>query len=738
MKRPLLLPMILVTVMTGYAVNPPSTLFVSGNVGIGSGETGGIQQLDGTDGVALSTEGNLANIFSVDGVVIADTDGKGKGYFYFSEKTGEDRGRKFGPATPGAAIGTSGVYEWLPAEEMVEGTDNCYVLAPGIYNLVVDCRTEPYKIQVQKYDYTIVDMQPIGRTGNYTGVVDESNKAAYFLIRIGKRFYTSPFTAGASKPTPQPLGMGFELVPFDFTPVDFINTKLLNMASNEIIGSGSATVVNNRRFFYNPQENNFIAINSDLKITTGSATSDMVYNNASGTFTGTVGKVKKSVLSFLSTGFFIGTNIDNTVYGETVTSKGDDVYSLSPKIFSSDSYCYDETFSQKKVTFDPLAMTLLLGEIDNTDPSAPEALYYCGYQLLEKEDNSNVFSGVVSIAPMEDGGKPEFYVCENSEFPYGYVIAVKDDDANVTPGIAKSFEFDTSLFCGLWNLDGDAGLYILSVDWDRKEMTVTSMDNVVLPEVPTFAELEKENYARFTGDATCEFNGGLYELYLSDESGALFTVELQNADEAVATALSPENFKRGDKLKNFSAIKLAKAHTFSIFAFDVVDGTPVIEKAVEEMAIPGAKTLGEDNVYRMVSMEGTLNISNYVGVDNTITVDGVDYAVLSTLAESHLTDQTQSAIIRRVAGNEWTLGQAWPTYSNIPGRVSGVVTPYNDGYAINATAIGSDITTGIGNEMTVKESPVTYYNLQGMRIDNPEAGSIVIRRQGTETVKIRF
>lgn len=40
----------------------------------------------------------------------------------------------------------------------------------------------------------------------------------------------------------------------------------------------------------------------------------------------------------------------------------------------------------------------------------------------------------------------------------------------------------------------------------------------------------------------------------------------------------------------------------------------------------------------------------------------------------------------------------------------------------------------VGNENS--DAPVEYFNLQGQRIDNPAAGQIVIRRQGTTASKV--
>lgn len=39
-------------------------------------------------------------------------------------------------------------------------------------------------------------------------------------------------------------------------------------------------------------------------------------------------------------------------------------------------------------------------------------------------------------------------------------------------------------------------------------------------------------------------------------------------------------------------------------------------------------------------------------------------------------------------------------------------------------------------DVTGSEAPVEYFNLQGMRVSNPVAGTVVIRRQGAEVSKV--
>lgn len=61
------------------------------------------------------------------------------------------------------------------------------------------------------------------------------------------------------------------------------------------------------------------------------------------------------------------------------------------------------------------------------------------------------------------------------------------------------------------------------------------------------------------------------------------------------------------------------------------------------------------------------------------------------------------------------------------------VTPYfNPETMVN---IPTGIET-ISSEMNNADAPVEYFNLQGLRINNPAPGQIVIRRQGTTVTKI--
>lgn len=52
--------------------------------------------------------------------------------------------------------------------------------------------------------------------------------------------------------------------------------------------------------------------------------------------------------------------------------------------------------------------------------------------------------------------------------------------------------------------------------------------------------------------------------------------------------------------------------------------------------------------------------------------------------------------------------------------------------------LNSETVTGINATVADSDTPVEYFNLQGVRIANPQAGQILIRRQGDKVEKIRF
>lgn len=89
----------------------------------------------------------------------------------------------------------------------------------------------------------------------------------------------------------------------------------------------------------------------------------------------------------------------------------------------------------------------------------------------------------------------------------------------------------------------------------------------------------------------------------------------------------------------------------------------------------------------------------------------------------------------------WTFVEATANLSNFAGKSNvQVAFRYNSTAAksgtweINEVSLAGDKSTGVNN-MAVENAPVEYFNLQGVRVNNPQAGQLLIVRQGNKTFK---
>ena len=79
------------------------------------------------------------------------------------------------------------------------------------------------------------------------------------------------------------------------------------------------------------------------------------------------------------------------------------------------------------------------------------------------------------------------------------------------------------------------------------------------------------------------------------------------------------------------------------------------------------------------------------------------------------------------------------TFTFEPGSLLLYASATNKIYTLGKTAstivIKSDVTGGIDDIEADENAPVEYFNLQGVRVDNPAAGQFVIKRQGSNVTK---
>lgn len=70
-----------------------------------------------------------------------------------------------------------------------------------------------------------------------------------------------------------------------------------------------------------------------------------------------------------------------------------------------------------------------------------------------------------------------------------------------------------------------------------------------------------------------------------------------------------------------------------------------------------------------------------------------------------------------------------------PAHRYGVTTVYDLGESPVSNIVEAGPLSGIGS-VTGDNAPVEYYNLQGIRVDNPSSSGIYIRRQGRTAAKV--
>ena len=116
--------------------------------------------------------------------------------------------------------------------------------------------------------------------------------------------------------------------------------------------------------------------------------------------------------------------------------------------------------------------------------------------------------------------------------------------------------------------------------------------------------------------------------------------------------------------------------------------------------------------------------------DGSVTLTEIKQLDISTSANPNVYSATWDCAGNVYAGNatnEWVKGYAVPRADN------SFATPASSKYPINITA--NDVATGVEGIAVDENVPVEYYNLQGVKVENPSNG-IFIRKQGTKTTKV--
>lgn len=162
----------------------------------------------------------------------------------------------------------------------------------------------------------------------------------------------------------------------------------------------------------------------------------------------------------------------------------------------------------------------------------------------------------------------------------------------------------------------------------------------------------------------------------------------------------------------------------------------IVDVLLPDFTLPGIGTIGDilvENVTRTYNNNNGNPIYDYRGhVDDLSLAEGGIHAEVDLKGTSDVYGNVSFEIdVKWISNYEELHPQAIvarepvkPVY--IPIKVE-----------FNGTTLTPEVPTGI-NDVTVDgaDAPVEYFNLQGIRVSNPQAGQMVIRRQGTNVEKI--
>lgn len=162
----------------------------------------------------------------------------------------------------------------------------------------------------------------------------------------------------------------------------------------------------------------------------------------------------------------------------------------------------------------------------------------------------------------------------------------------------------------------------------------------------------------------------------------------------------------------------------------------IVDVLLPDLTLPGLGNLGDilvEDVRRTYNNNNGNPIYDYSGhVDDLALLEGNIHAVVDLEGTSDVDGNVSFKIhVKWIANYEDLHPQA--IVAREP--VEPVYFPIE--VEFNGRTETPEVPTGI-NDVTVDgaDAPVEYFNLQGIRVSNPQAGQMVIRRQGTNVEKI--
>lgn len=116
-------------------------------------------------------------------------------------------------------------------------------------------------------------------------------------------------------------------------------------------------------------------------------------------------------------------------------------------------------------------------------------------------------------------------------------------------------------------------------------------------------------------------------------------------------------------------------------------------------------------------------------VNKVVTIENVVFAEATPSTKDNFTGTVNGSEVS-MRNNYTIAGVEAGTYD-----VTGVVAIYSGKLQFYVTSYEKAVDTGIADIVADENAPVEYFNLQGIRVENPENG-LYIRRQGNKVTKV--
>lgn len=298
--------------------------------------------------------------------------------------------------------------------------------------------------------------------------------------------------------------------------------------------------------------------------------------------------------------------------------------------------------------------------------------------------------------------------------------------------------------------------------------TVADVENanvVVSPYVSggeaTVTYTNEEGFTTFEAEATVA-QIRVNSLVISDEAGDVVTPPAPEVKEVATVA----EFKalcaatNGPKVKITSPLTASYQNGRYLFLQDVTGAMMVYGDITEKYnngdvvpaGITGIATLYSDGIYQLATPEaatfgaataGTAVAAKAITCSEVAPALCSQYVVLKNVSITAIEDKANNYTVADEEGDECLLFNQFTNeaYYNVVTVEEGegldlyaMVTVYKGAAQLYPVKIVKD-SEGIGAVAT-ENAPAVYFNLQGIRVENPAAGQIYIRRQGTKATKV--